>query len=134
MSMKVAITVKDSLEHVWECWTQPDHIKEWYHAADTWYVPSAESDFKEGGAFKTRMAAMDKSGAFDFAGTFTSIVKHERIAFTLDDGRKVLVKFEEDEDGINITEEFDAAPGQAPDAQQMGWQLILRSFKSYVEN
>ncbi len=125
--------MKDSMEKVWNGWTQPAHIKEWYHAADTWYVPSAESDFKVGGKFITKMAAIDKSGAFDFAGVFTEIIEHEKIGFTIDDGRKVVVQFEQLPERILVTEQFEATDGQPPDAQEMGWQLILRSFKSYME-
>lgn len=133
MNIKVAIVVKAPIEKVWECWTQADHVKEWYHAADTWYVPSAETDFKVGGKFKTRMAAIDKSGAFDFAGVFTEIKEHQNIFFTLDDGRKVIVRFETIDGGVLITEQFEATSGQPPTAQQAGWQMILKSFKSYVE-
>lgn len=133
MKLKVAIVAKDSIEKVWACWTEPEHIKEWYHAADTWYVPSAESDFRTGGKFKTKMAAMDKSGAFDFEGVFTAIKPHEQIDFTMADGRKVVVKFAPLDDGILITEEFEATSTQGPAEQEMGWQLILRSFKNYVE-
>ena len=133
MKIKVAITAKGTMEHVWDCWTQAEHIKEWYHAADTWYVPSAEVDFREGGKFKIKMAAIDKSGAFDFNGSYTEIKKHEKICFTIDDGRKVVVTFEETEYGIAILEEFEATKGQDPSSQQAGWQMILRSFKSYAE-
>ncbi len=133
MKIKVAIVVKDSMERVWNCWTQAEHIKEWYHAADTWYVPNAEVDFKEGGKFKIKMAAINKTGAFNFEGVYTSIKKHERIDFTISDGRKVAVSFEPKDGGVLIIEQFEATSTQTPDAQEMGWQMILRSFKDYVE-
>ncbi len=122
------------MSRVWECWTQKEHIKEWYHALDSWYVPSAEIDFKESGKFKIKMAAMDKSGAISFEGIYTSIKKHEKIQFAIDDGRKVAVTFEAVEKGVLIIEEFETTPTQPPAAQEMGWQLILKSFKNYVEN
>lgn len=132
MTIKVAIIANDSLERVWECWTQAEHIKEWYHPSDSWYVPSAEVDFKEGGKFKIKLAAMDKSGAGAFDGVYTKIELHKKICFTIDDGRKVVVKFEVMDNGVLITEEFEAS-SQPQDAQEMGWQLLLRSFKHYVE-
>ena len=128
MKIKVAIAVKDSMERVWECWTQTEHIKEWYHALDSWYVPSAEVNFKEGGKFEIKMAAMDKSGALSFNGKYDTIKKHERIDFTIDDGRKVVVTFQETDNGILILEEFEGTSTQPPAAQEMGWQLILKSF------
>lgn len=126
--------MKDSMERVWDCWTQADHIKEWYHAADTWYVPSAEVDFKVGGKFKIKMAAINKSGAFDFNGVYTNIEEHKKIEFTIDDGRKVRVTFEAQEKGVLVIEEFEATATQPPAAQEMGWQMILKSFKAYVES
>lgn len=133
MSIKVAVVVKDSMERVWDCWTQAEHIKEWYHAADTWYVPSAAIDFKEGGDFKIKMAAIDKTGAFDFNGTYTVIKHQEKICFTIDDGRKVRITFEKHPDGVLILEQFEATSDQPLAAQEMGWQRILHSFKNYVE-
>ena len=128
MKLKVAILVKAPIEKVWEYWTQVAHVKEWYHAADTWYVPKAEIDFKIGGKFKIRMAALDKTGAFDFAGQYTDIVEHERINYTIDDNRKVIIKFEDSPEGVIITEQFDPTSKQPPAAQEMGWQLILKSL------
>jgi len=133
MKIKVAIVVKDSMERVWDCWTQAEHIKEWYHASDEWYVPSAEVDFKEGGKFDIKMAAMDKSGAFRFQGVYTKITEHKQIDFMIDDGRKVTVEFSEIDGGILIMEHFETTNAQPPAAQETGWQMILRSFKHYVE-
>jgi uncharacterized protein YndB with AHSA1/START domain len=134
MIIKVAIVVNDSIERVWECWTQSDHIKEWYHATENWYVPAAEIDFREGGKFTIKMASFDKTGAFSFNGAYTKITKHEQINFTIEDGRKVVVKFEAADTGILITEQFEATTTQPPAAQDMGWQMLLRSFKAYVES
>jgi uncharacterized protein YndB with AHSA1/START domain len=134
MSIKVAIIVNEDLEKVWECWTQPEHIKEWYHPSDSWYVPSAEVDFKVGGKFKIKLAAMDKSGAGAFDGTYTKIELHQKICFDIDDGRKVVVDFETVDNGILVTEQFEPSPNQPREAQEMGWQILLRSFKDYVEN
>ena len=80
------------------------------------------------------MAALDKSGAFDFAGVYTDIVEQKRINYTIDDNRKVIIKFEEIDGGVIITEQFEPTSKQPPAAQEMGWQLILQSFKKYVED
>lgn len=133
MKIKVAIVVKESIEKVWECWTQVEHIMEWYNPSDTWYVSSAESNFKKGGKFKTKMEEMDNSGAFTFEGAFTEIQKYEKICFTISDGRKAEVTFKVTDDGILIMEEFDATTVQHLSVQETGWQSFLHSFKEYVE-
>ncbi len=134
MSIKVAIIVNESLEKVWECWTHPEHIEEWHNPSDSWYVSDVQIDFKEGGEFKIKMAAMDKSGQGDFTGRYTKIEPHQKIIFTLDDERKVVVNFEERPEGILITEQFEASPHQPRAVQDQSWQAILRSFKDYVEH
>lgn len=134
MTLKVAIIVNESIEKVWESWTEADHISEWYNPSDSWYVSDAQIDFKEGKKFNIKMSAMDKSGKGSFEGVYTKIETHKKIGFTLEDGRKVLVKFEDTPEGILITEQFEASPHQPRDVQDQSWQTILRSFKDYVEN
>lgn len=134
MTLKVAIIVNDSIETVWDSWTQPEHIEEWHNPSDSWYVSDADINFKEGGKFNIKMSAMDKSGKGNFSGVYTKIETHKKIGFTLEDGRKVLVKFEDTPEGILITEQFEASPHQPRDIQDKSWQDILRSFKDYVEN
>lgn len=48
----------------------------------------------EGGHFVYTMAAKDSSISFDFAGTYTDIVKDLYIVNQLDDGRMVKVTFQ----------------------------------------
>lgn len=61
---------------------------------DDWEAPVVENDLRVGGTFKTVMAAKDRSVQFDFTGTYTTVVPHERIEYTMSDGRKVSVEFE----------------------------------------
>jgi hypothetical protein len=65
---------------------------------------------------------------FDFAGTYTLIRPHQLLAFTLDDGRKVEVQFNELEDGTEIIENFEADDQYSIEEQKKGWQAILENF------
>ena len=56
-TITVETTIKAPVETVWECWTEPRHITNWYFASDDWHAPLAENDLKLNGKFKTRMAA-----------------------------------------------------------------------------
>jgi hypothetical protein len=49
------------------------------------------------------------------------------------DGRKVKITFENDTEGIKISESFDPETENSEEMQQKGWQAILDNFKKYVE-
>ena len=129
----VQTILKAPIEKVWELWISPEHITQWNHASADWHTPYAENDLKVGGKFKYTMAAKDGSMQFDFGGTYTEIVNHSLIAYTIDDGRKVKITFESQENGVVIIEKFDPETENSEALQQQGWQAILDNFKKYVE-
>ena len=129
----VRAIVNAPLSTVWEYWTNPEHIQEWTAASDDWCCPSATNDLRVGGTFTARMEARDKSFGFDFGGTYTDVVPHARIAYTLGDHRTVQVTFEEGTGGVHVTETFDPEDENPAVMQRMGWQAILDRFKWYVE-
>ncbi len=130
----VETTVDAPVETVWECWTAPDHIKQWNNASDDWHTPKASNDLREGGTFTARMEAKDGSAGFDFGGTYTKVMKYKQIDYTMDDGRNVSVTFEEHDGQTHITESFDAESENSPEMQRQGWQSILDNFKKHVES
>lgn len=125
--------VEAPIEHVWECWTNPDHIMEWNHASDDWHCPAATNNLEIGGTFCYTMAANDDSAKFDFEGTYTDVVENERIEYSLADDRHISVTFEEEGDKIRVTEIFDAENENPVEMQQAGWQAILDNFRDYTE-
>jgi len=136
--MQNAITIETlvqaPLQTVWDSWTSPEHITKWAHASEDWHAPEAENDVRVGGRFKTVMAAKDGSASFDFTGEYTSVEQGKIIAYTMDDGRKVMITFEEMASGIKIVETFDPESENAPELQRQGWQAILDTFKQYTES
>ena len=82
---------------------------------------------------QTVMATKDKSTSFDFTGTYTKIVEHELIEYTIDDGRKVSVRFENLNRNTKLTETFEMEHINTEDLQRIGWQTILDNFKKYAE-
>ncbi len=129
----VTTLVEAPIEKVWELWTTPEHIMEWNHASDDWHCPAARNDVVVGGKFSATMAANDGSVSFDFEGTYTDIVEHERIEYNMGDSRHVSVTFEEEDGNIRVTEVFDAESENSPEKQQAGWQSILDNFRDYTE-
>lgn len=132
-NITIETTVHAPIEKVWEYWTAPNHIKKWNNTSDDWYTPFAENDLKVGGKFVSRMEAKDGSSGFDFGGIYDEIELYQVIAYTMDDGRKVKIKFSVQENDTKIMETFDADTTEPIELQQQGWQAILNNFKKYVE-
>ncbi len=128
----VTNTVHAPLAVVWECWTSPDHIIKWNHAAEDWECPSAVNDLRVGGEFSARMAAKDGSTAFDFAGTYTRVEHEKVLGYTFGD-RTASVTFEEVPEGVLVTETFDPETENPIEMQRAGWQAILDNFKVHTE-
>ena len=133
MKITIEALVKARLSSVWESWTTPSDITHWNFASDEWHCPTAEIDLREGGVFKYRMEAKDKSAAFDFTGTFTRVIPQSTLCFELEDNRTVEVTFEQSDDGVLVTEIFEKEDIHSAEQQKSGWQCILNNFKKHVE-
>ena len=126
--------INKSVQQVWELWTTPKHIINWNFATLEWHCPAAEHELKIGGKLKYHMAARDGSMAFDYTATFTQIKPNELLEYTLDDGRKVSIKFSEQNRVTKIVETFEVEDENSIDMQRQGWQGILDNFKKYAES
>lgn len=127
-------TINAPVSKVWKMWSSPEDIVRWNNASDDWHTPRAENDLRTGGKFSSRMESRDGSMGFDFWGTYTDVVEHKRIAYTMGDGRKAEVLFTAEGDTTTIVERFEAETTNSLEMQQGGWQAILDSFKHYVES
>lgn len=130
----IEVIVGAPIETVWACFTEPEAIKVWNAASDDWHTTRAENDLRKGGRFTSRMEAKDGSTGFDFTGVYDEVVECERIAYAMDDGRKVVVRFVRDGGAVRVIESFDPEYENPLEMQRAGWQAILDNFKQYVEN
>lgn len=137
MQVTPAITVeakcKKPLATVWELFTLPEHIVQWNQAASDWHTTKAENDLRTGGTFMSRMAAKDGSASFDFTGTYTAVEPQSFFAYSMEDGRKVITMFNDEDGATAITTIFEAETENGPELQLQGWQAILQSFCEYAE-
>lgn len=129
----VTTTVQAPIETVWKAWTAPEHITRWNAASADWHCPRALNDLRAGGRFNARMEARDGSMGFDFEGEYTEIIPQQKIAYIMDDQRKVVVTFAPTGTATQLTETFDAETENSLEMQQAGWQSILDHFRVYVE-
>jgi uncharacterized protein YndB with AHSA1/START domain len=133
-AITVETTVNAPIEKVWQYWTDPQHVMQWNSASEDWHTPKAENDLRKDGSFSFTMAAKDGSFSFDFGGVYTDVAEHQRIAYTMSDGRKVRVIFESNADATKVIETFDPESENSEEMQRAGWQAIIDNFKKYVEN
>lgn len=129
------ITILENVEKVWEYYTKPEHIIKWNFAEPTWHCPKAENNLEVGGTFNYRMESKKDDFGFDFKGVFDEIAPSQLLKFHLDDGRKVVVNFNNiDEKTTEVTETFEPENDNMFDMQRDGWYAILNNFHKYVEN
>ena len=134
MTMKITVNTRivADMATVWQAWNTPADIKQWNAASRDWHTTDSQVDLRVGGGFSARMAAKDDSMAFDFAGTYTQVIEHELIEYTMADGRVVSVVFQAIDGAVAISETFDAETQNDAEMQRQGWQCILDNFAQYV--
>jgi uncharacterized protein YndB with AHSA1/START domain len=132
--INISVLVFAPIEKIWSYWTTPQHIEKWNNASPEWHTPKAINNLGVGGQFIYTMAAKDGSISFDFSGVYNAVITNKTINYTMDDNRNAWINFEEKEDGVLITEIFEAENENPIELQQFGWQAILDKFKAYTES
>lgn len=132
MKISVETIVAAPLEEVWRAYTTPEDIKQWNAASDDWHTTAATVDLRVGGTFSSRMEAKDGSMGFDFAGTYTNIVKYKLIEYSFGD-RVAQTEFIDDPTGVRLRVTFDSEPTHSVEQQRDGWQAILNNFTRHTE-
>jgi uncharacterized protein YndB with AHSA1/START domain len=133
-TITITTEVKLPSARVWELWTNPKHITKWNNASPDWHSPNAENDVRPGGKFSVRMEAKDGSQGFEFGGTYDRVTPNQSLWYTLGDGRKVKVAFEESKNATRVTETFEPEGSNPVEFQRDGWQAILENFRKYAES
>jgi uncharacterized protein YndB with AHSA1/START domain len=132
MKITIEAIAHAPLESVWRAWTTPGDIVQWNAASDDWHTTKSSVDLRVGGVFSSRMEAKDGSMGFDFAGTYTEVVPHQRIVCSFGD-RTLRVEFIAGAGGVTVRETFDAEATHSIEQQKLGWQAILDNFVRHVE-
>jgi uncharacterized protein YndB with AHSA1/START domain len=133
-NITVETIVKAPVDKVWKAWSDPAHITRWCQASEDWHAPYVDNDLRNGGKFKTTMAAKDGSFSFDFEGVYTQVKNNSLIEYDIIDGRRVKIVFAENGTETKVTETFEAESTNPIEMQRGGWQAILESFKKYTES
>lgn len=132
--ISVQATIAADTKKVWDFYTNPEHITQWNFAADDWHCPNAENDLRVGGKYRSRMEAKDGSWGFDFEAVYDEVIPEKKFTYTMTDGRKASVAFDNLDGKTKVIVNFDAETENSVDMQKEGWQAILDNFKKYTES
>lgn len=130
----VQVQVSAPLEKVWEYFNGVEHYAGWSFASADWGAKGIENMLTVGGKIKVHNFAKDNSMEFYFEGQYTRVERYKNLEFTLSDGRRVRVEFEQNNNGVLVRESFDPEQDNPVEYQKAGWQAYLDNFKSYTES
>lgn len=133
-SLKASQEINAPVNKVWEIWNDPKAIVQWNPVSDHWETSDENNKIKEGEKFFSRKESNNDSAKLDLEGTYDKVIHEETIAYTMTNGQKVKITFEENGETTTVTTTFDADEKLSKEAQEKSWQEILNSLKDYVES
>ncbi|MFQ5751156.1 MAG: SRPBCC domain-containing protein [bacterium] len=115
-------------EKVFQAWTNPEMLKEWFHGGDDWTTPIQEVDLQVGGKFRLGMQPPDAEAPYVAYGTYREVQPPEKLVYTWDwEGQDpldtlVTVVFREvgDSTEVELTHERFPNP-ETRDQHREGW-------------
>ena len=75
-------TVNAPRAKVFEAWTTPEQLKQWFAPNDTFLVPIAAVDLKVGGTYRIGMRPPDRETLHTATGVYREIKPPEKLVFT----------------------------------------------------
>jgi uncharacterized protein YndB with AHSA1/START domain len=125
-----------SPERVFDAWTSPEVLKQWWFIDPTWETEVADVDLRPGGRY--RLGMTEPGGKSHVAvGEYTEVSRPDKIAFTWqwegqDAVTLVEVAFVEDGDATEVTLTHSGFASQESSASHShGWNHLLDSLGGY---
>lgn len=123
---------RQSIDVVWTCATEPDHIRNWYSGHEDWICSAAEQDLRVRGEFRYTLTTKNSTFSRIQEGYYTRVEAPYILEYITKDGRKVTVSFAQTRD-IVIIEQIAEAERNAPFELQRRWQQgLLQSLADYA--
>lgn len=127
------------VENVFQAWTQPELMKQWFAPGDVMKVANAEVDLKVGGTYLIHMHDPDENADHIVSGTYEEIIPNKKIVFNW--------MWKEGVDRTQVTIEFQAlnegetrltlihrgfSQQEFADKHNMGWNGCLANLEKYL--
>ncbi len=128
-------------ERVFEAWTNPVVLKDWWHAGPEWDTPEAEVDLRPGGSYRLAMRDPASGHTHTLVGEYREVQPPERLVYTWtwesnpeemrgSQGSLVTVEFVEDGDATNVEITHSGfASEEIRDLHAHGWEACLANLE-----
>lgn len=127
------------VEHVFQAWTQPELMKQWFAPGDVMTVTNAEVDLKVGGSYLIHMHDPEEKADHIVSGTYEEIIPNKKIVFNWmwkDGIDRTQVTIELQERGANETlltlSHRGFSQQEFADKHNMGWNGCLANLAKYL--
>lgn len=128
-----------SRERVFNAWTDPAALKEWFHVGDDWTTSIHEVDLKVGGLYRLGMQSPDNDLPYIVRGTYLEIERPEKLVHTWswegEDSVETLVTvlFHDRGDFTEVELKHEKFPNsEERDKHNQGWLGCLEQFAKAV--
>jgi uncharacterized protein YndB with AHSA1/START domain len=125
-------------ERVFDAWTSPEVLKQWWFVQPTWHAEVADVDLRPGGRYRLGMKDPESGKSHIAIGEYTEVNRPDKIAFTWqwegqDAVTLVEVEFVEDGDGTEVTLTHSGfASEESSESHSHGWNHLLDSLGGYL--
>jgi uncharacterized protein YndB with AHSA1/START domain len=128
-------------ERVFEAWTNPEVLKDWWHAGPDWDTPEAEVELRPGGSYRLAMRDPGSGQTHALVGEYREVQPPERLVYTWtwesnpeemrgSEGSLVTVEFVEDGDATNVEITHSGfASEEIRDLHAHGWEACLANLE-----
>ena len=126
-------------QKVFNAWTDPNALKEWFHAGDDWTTPVHEVDLRVGGRYRIGMQSPDADAPYVIQGVYKEVQPPERLVYTWSwEGEDpfetlVTVVFKDLGDSTEVQLTHEQFPNQAErDKHNEGWCGCLEQLEKFI--
>lgn len=131
-------------ERVFDAWTSPAVLREWWAANPAWDGADAEVDLRPGGRYRLGMRDTERGVVHVVAGEYTEVDRPNRLAYTWtweggpaemrgSEGSLVVVEFVADGDGTVVLITHSGFAGdEIRDMHAVGWATCLDNLERRV--
>ncbi len=140
-SLSIRRTIKAPRQKVFDAWTQPQHIRNWWRCDPSWSTVVAEIDLRVGGRYRFGMRDPAKDHDHVVSGEFIEVDAPNRLVYTWaweeptehPGQSRVTVEFIENGNTTDLLVTHDGFPELSyTEAHNQGWQACLNVFEGYI--
>jgi uncharacterized protein YndB with AHSA1/START domain len=131
-----------SRERVFDAWTNPEVLRQWWAAGPDWDTPEVEVDLRPGGRYSLSMRDPESGAVHTVAGEYTEVSRPERLAYTWQwqdmpgagaEVSRVLVQFVEDGEATEVQLVHSGLPSEESRAShEHGWLGCIANLERRV--